>query len=235
MTTPELRTPDLPLPRAAGEPDPGRRTAQRRRGNLPATAASARTARWAWATWTAGFLVFPFAGLAGTGVAGRVDSPTSALTGGAVAGLVLGAAQALLSWRRLDPRRWVPATAAGMGVGLLLGAAAVGYGTSLRELAAMGAITGVVLGLAQVAALPVRTRRRWAWAVAVPALWALGWTVTTLAGIDVEEQYTIFGMSGAVAFSAASGLLLQAVLPPTSRTRRRSAGPEDRNGGGPGR
>ena len=71
-----------------------------------------------WMIWTAGFLAFPVAGVAGTAVAGRVDSALSALTGGAVAGLVIGAAQALLSRRRLDPRRWIPATIIAMGIGM---------------------------------------------------------------------------------------------------------------------
>jgi hypothetical protein len=48
----------------------------------------------------------------------------------------------------------------------------------------------------------------------MPPLWALGWTVTTLAGIPVEEQVTIFGASGAVTFSALSGLLLYGLLLP---------------------
>jgi hypothetical protein len=56
----------------------------------------------AWLIWTAGFLAFPLAGLAGTGVAGRVDSPLAALLGGAVAGLVIGTGQAVVSLRRLD-------------------------------------------------------------------------------------------------------------------------------------
>jgi hypothetical protein len=38
--------------------------------------------------------------------------------------------------------------------------------------------------------------------------------VTTLAGIDVEKQYTLFGSSGAIAFSALSGLLLHRLLRP---------------------
>ncbi len=63
-----------------------------------------------WLVWTAGFLAFPIAGLAGTAVAGRVDSPLAALLGGAVAGLVLGVGQTLASLGRLDIRRWVPAT-----------------------------------------------------------------------------------------------------------------------------
>src|SRR5687767_4975130 len=144
-----------------------------------------------WLLWLAGALAFPIAGLGGTAVAGRVDDAAAALVGGTVAGLVLGAGQALVSRRRLDPRRWIPATAAGMGVGLLLGAWTVGYGTSVADLALMGALTGLVLGPAQALALPTRAVHRWSWAVAMPAMWALGWTATTLGGIHVEEQFTI--------------------------------------------
>ncbi len=156
--------------------------------------------------WSLGFLSFPVAGLVGTAVAGPVASPLAALVGGAATGLVLGAGQSLAG--RFDPRRWVPATAAGTAVGLALGAAAVGYGTSLPQLALMGAITGVPLGAAQALALPAGTRHRWAWAAALPALWALGWTVTTLAGVDVERQYTTFGATGALVATVLSGLLL---------------------------
>lgn len=166
-----------------------------------------------WLLWTAGFLAFPLAGLAGTAVAGRVDDPLAALAGGAVTGLVIGAGQWLVSSGRLEPRRWIPATAAGTGAGLLLGASVVGYGTSLADLALMGALTGIPLGLAQALALPRRARLRWAWAAAMPALWALGWTTTTLGGIAVDQQFTVFGAYGAVTFSALSGLLLHRLLP----------------------
>jgi hypothetical protein len=166
-----------------------------------------------WLLWTAGALAFPLAGLAGTGVAGRVDSPVAALVGGAVAGLVIGVAQALLSRGRLDIRRWVPATSVGMGLGLLVGALTVGYETALVDLALMGALTGVVLGTAQTLALPAATRHRWVWAAAMPGLWALGWTATTVGLISVENQFTVFGAYGAVTFSALSGLLLHVLLP----------------------
>jgi hypothetical protein len=175
--------------------------------------------RRSWLRWTAGFLAFPIAGLAGTAVAGRVDSPLAALSGGAVAGLVLGAGQTLASRGRLDIRTWVPATALGMGLGLLLGAASVGYDTSLGDLVLMGALTGLVLGPAQALALPQGTRLRWTWAAAVPVLWALGWTATTLGGIDVEKQFTIYGAYGAITFSALSGLLLLRLLPDRPATR----------------
>jgi drug/metabolite transporter (DMT)-like permease len=166
-----------------------------------------------WLLWTAGFVAFPIAGLAGTAAAGHVDSPIAALLGGAASGLVLGAGQALASRRRLDPRRWIPATGAGMAIGLLLGAAVADYGTSLADLALMGALTGLVLGPAQALALPRKSRQRWLWAAAMPVLWALGWSVTTLGQIHVEEQFTIFGAYGAVTFSALSGLLLHHLLP----------------------
>jgi hypothetical protein len=166
-----------------------------------------------WLIWTAGFLAFPIAGVAGTAAAGRVDDPLAALLGGTVAGIVLGLGQALVSRKRLDMRRWIPATGVGMGIGLLVGAVAVDYGTSLGDLALMGFLTGIVLGLAQAWALPREARQRWLWAAALPVLWALGWTVTTLGGISVDNQFTIYGAYGAVTFSALSGLLLHYLLP----------------------
>jgi hypothetical protein len=173
---------------------------------------------WSWLLWTAGFLAFPIAGVAGRVVAGRVDSPIAALLAGLVTGAVIGAGQWLVSRRRLRPAPWILATALGMGLGLLLGATAVEFQTSLADLAVMGALTGVVLGVAQAVALPTQTRRRWWWAAAMPPLWALGWTVTILAGIPVEEQVTIFGATGAVTFSALSGLLLYGLLLPRLTT-----------------
>ena len=77
----------------------------------------------------------------------------------------------------------------------------------------MGALTGLVLDIAQAIALPRETRLRWAWATAMPVLWALGWTATTLGGIAVDQPFAVFGAHGAVTFSALSGLLLH-LLPP---------------------
>jgi hypothetical protein len=107
----------------------------------------------------------------------------------------------------------VPATAIGMGIGIMVGGLAVGFGTSLGRLALMGAITGVALGIGQALALPDRARHRWLWAAAMPVLWALGWTVTTLVGVQLGDQFTVFGSTGALTVSALLGLLVQRILP----------------------
>ena len=174
----------------------------------------------AWLIWTAGFIAFPIAGIVAESVAGRIDDAGSALIGGLAAGVVIGAGQWLVGRRVLgDPRVWIPATAVAMGVGLLAGAWAVGYGTSLGELALMGAITGIPLGAAQAFALRGRVANAWVWAAAMPLLWALGWTVTTAGGIDVDRQFAVFGAYGAITFMALSGVLLDrlhaATSPPT--------------------
>uniref|UniRef100_UPI0015F0CA85 hypothetical protein n=1 Tax=Pseudonocardia pini TaxID=2758030 RepID=UPI0015F0CA85 len=155
--------------------------------------------------WTLGFLAFPLAGIVG-GAVGPVDDVFSAALGGALSGLVLGAGQSLASLGTLRPARWVPATTVGMGAGPALGAAVVGYRTSLPDLALMGLLTGVPLGLAQALAFPAGPRYRAAWALLVPPLWALGWTVTTLAGVDMASRYTIFGSTGALTVTALAGL-----------------------------
>jgi hypothetical protein len=101
--------------------------------------------------------------------------------------------------------RWILATVVGIGLGLLFGATAVGFGTTLADLALMGALTGLLLGVAQTLALPAATVYRWVWAAAIPLLWALGWAITTLVGVAVEKQFSVFGAAGAVTFFALSG------------------------------
>jgi hypothetical protein len=159
-----------------------------------------------WLLWIVAFVSFPIAGIAAQAAAGRINDAVAALVGGLVAGAVIGTGQWLAARRLLgDPLAWIAATAAAMGVGLLAGAWAVGYGTSVGALALMGAITGVPLGAAQGFLLRDRVARSWVWAAAVPLLWALGWTVTAAAGIDVDRQYAVFG---AITFMALSGVVL---------------------------
>ena len=162
----------------------------------------------AWLLWTAGFVAFIIGGALATGATGRINDVGSALLGGLVAGAVIGTGQWLVARRLLDPRTWIPTTAVAMGIGLLIGAQAVGYGTSLGELALMGAITGIPLGAAQAYLLRDRLAHAWIWAAAMPLLWALGWTATTVGGIDVDRQFAVFGAYGAITFMALSGVLL---------------------------
>jgi hypothetical protein len=46
----------------------------------------------------------------------------------------------------------------------------------------------------------------------MPFLWALGWIVTTLGGVQVDQHFTNFGAFGAIAFTVLSGLLLVQLL-----------------------
>ena len=170
----------------------------------------------AWLLWTAGFLAFPIAGILAEAVTGRINDFSSALVGGMVAGAVIGTGQWLVARRLLDAQTWIPATAAAMGIGLLVGAWVVGYGTSLGELVLMGAITGIPLGAAQAYLLRDRLANAWVWAAAMPLLWALGWTVTTASGIDVDQQFAVFGAYGAITFMALSGILLDRLRAATS-------------------
>jgi hypothetical protein len=161
-------------------------------------------------------LAIPLAGLIGWAVSGPVDGVGAALLGGVLTGAALGAAEWLAApgvfgraWK------WIAASGVGYGVGLTAGAALVGYDTGLADLAAMGAVSGIALGAAQGIALAVQGRKRLAvaWAAAMPALFALGWIATTAIGISVEDQFTLFGASGAVVFMLLSGLLLARFTP----------------------
>jgi hypothetical protein len=168
--------------------------------------------------WLPTFFGFPLGGFLAELVAGPVDGVAPALVGGAVTGLVLGAAQSWGMGADGPPaRRWIAATGGGLAASLALGSAAVGYATGLGDLAAQGAICGLAVGTAQ--AIVLRGRAAYLWAPALSALWALGWAVTTAAGIDVESQYTVFGSSGALVVTAATAIL------PVLLTTRASRGP----------
>ena len=166
--------------------------------------------------WVAVAVAFPVAGLIGWKVGGRVDAVGAALVGGALTGAGIGAVQ----WWAADgalgrPAAWIGASAVGYAAGLAAGAALVGYDTELVDLAVMGLVSGAVLGGAQGLVLARDGRRRLAlpWAVAMPLLFALGWTATTAGGISVEDQFTVFGAYGAVVFMLLSGLVLARFTP----------------------
>lgn len=171
---------------------------------------TARGARTAWRAsalrWLPTFLGFPVGGFVAALVAGPIDTIAAALLGGAICGSVLGAVQTWgMSSNGPPPGEWIAATGAGLAVGLALGSAAVGFGTSLGELVVQGAICGLAIGAAQ--ALVLRGRVAYLWAPALSALWALGWAVSTSIGIDVESQYAVFGASGALVVTAATAAL----------------------------
>ena len=158
--------------------------------------------------WSISFLAIPIAGYLGTFVVGRVNNVGSALIGGALVGAIVGFAQALASSRRLPRLAWTIATTLGTSVGVAAGTLAIGYRTSLADLALGGLVTGLIVGFAQILALPAGTRFRWLWLPITAALWPLAWTVTTLAGIKVDEQFIVFGASGASVYTVLAGIAL---------------------------
>src|SRR3954453_2463930 len=164
--------------------------------------------------WVAVAPAFPLAALIGPGLGGPVDAVESALIGG----VVTGAGVAAVQWWAADGARgragdWIGAGGVGYGVGLAAGAALVGHDTGLGDLAIMGFASVALLGAAQRLVLVREWRRGLAvpWALAMPALFALGWCASTVIGVDVENQYTVFGAAGAVLFMLGSGVLLAGV------------------------
>jgi hypothetical protein len=161
--------------------------------------------------WVAVWAAFPVAGLIGWTVGGRVDAVDAALVGGALTAAGLAAVQWWAAKGALGrPAGWIGASAVGYAVGLAAGAALVGYDTDLGALALMGLVSGAALGAAQGLVLARQGRRALAlaWALAMPVLFALGWSVASVTGIGVDDQFTVFGAGGALVFMLLSGLLL---------------------------
>jgi hypothetical protein len=166
--------------------------------------------------WVAVAVAFPIAGYIGWKVGGRVDAVGAALVGGGLTGAGLGAVQ----WWAADgllgrAAAWIGASAVAYAVGLAAGAALVRYDTDLGSLALMGVVSGAVLGAAQGLVLAREGRHRLAlpWGLAMPVLFGLGWCASTGIGIDVADQFTVFGAAGSTLFMLLSGFLLARFTP----------------------
>jgi hypothetical protein len=168
-----------------------------------------RNARRLWLWPVAIVLGFPIGGLVADLVVDGVDSVGAALTGGLIAGAIIGAAE-WFAVRRWVSWLWIPATSAGMALGLAAGAALVDYGTDRGDVALLGAVTGVGVGVAQTLVLARhRIPGAFWWAVANPPAWALGWLVTSyVITTNVDEQFPNFGASGALVYGLLTWLLL---------------------------
>jgi hypothetical protein len=171
--------------------------------------------------WIATLLAFPLAGLAGRGVAGPVDTVWTAVLAGAIAGAVIGAAQWLALRRIGADVRWIVATAVGLAVGLGLAFAIFDYGDTAGDLAIVGAVSGLGVGIAQTWLLRdlLDSGRVWAWVPAAAASWALGWTVTTAIGVDPDDRWAVPGVSGAATFTVLMGVVLWVLARGGSRDR----------------
>jgi hypothetical protein len=160
--------------------------------------------------WIVAILVsLPIAGYIADVVVDGVDSVGTALAGGLIVGAILGAAEWFVLRQRVS-WLWLPATIAGMGVGLVAGAALVDYGIARGDLALMGAVTGLAVGTMQALVL-ARDRVPGAlwWAVANPPAWALGWIVSSyVISRNIDERFAIFGASGALVFGLLTWFLL---------------------------
>jgi hypothetical protein len=158
-------------------------------------------------------LAFPPAGYIAHIVAGRVDSVSAAVLNGVIAGAGIGAAQWALLRHRDVSVAWIPLTAVGLGTGLAAGAALVSYRTDITSLVLMGAVTGLGVGVAQCTMLAT-LKRALGWSAATAAVFALGWAITTAAGIDVSQQWAVFGAFGCSTLAFLQSTYIGAFVPP---------------------
>jgi hypothetical protein len=177
----------------------------------PQTESVTSTARRLW-VWPIAILIgFPIGGYIADLAVDGVDSSGGALVAGLIAGAIIGGAEWFALRRRVS-WLWIPATSAGMAVGLTAGAALVDYGVGRGDLALMGAVTGLGVALLQATVLVQAGHQSSAatlWVAANPPAWALGWFVTSFViSKNIDERFPIFGASGALVFGLLTWLLL---------------------------
>jgi hypothetical protein len=172
-----------------------------------------------WWRWMLTFAAFPPAGYLGWLLAGHVDSSSAAALAGVVTGAVLGFGQWLLLRRRGVTLRWAWNSAVGLGIGLTVGGALVGFETDRVSLAVMGAVSGLAVGLAQAGAVRAGLSSVLTWGGTTAALWALGWVISSYV-IDPADQWPVFGASGALVVTFVQSTFIERVLPLQAKTQK---------------
>jgi hypothetical protein len=160
------------------------------------------------AWWCLTFLGFPVGGLVAEAIVGPIDAVWVAVVAGAIAGLAIGAAQWLVLRRIGIDARWIALTSVGLAAGLGVGVSILDYGTSIGDLAVLGAVSGLCVGAAQWLVLRQHVGASVVWIPGIAVCWAIGWTITTSIGVDVESKWAVFGASGAITVALLTGGLL---------------------------
>ena len=162
-----------------------------------------------WGAWGLAFLGFPLGGGLAYVLIGPITTTVQAVLAGAITGAILGGVQWLVLRTTMPlPLWWVVATSAGMALGLPLSGAFFGSETSGNELLWRAAITGLSIGITQWIVLRHLLPQSAIWIAVVGLGWVLGWFITRSAGIDLSLKWSVFGMFGAWAFQALTGLVL---------------------------
>ncbi|MFC8796554.1 hypothetical protein ACFT2C_02375 [Promicromonospora sp. NPDC057138] len=164
------------------------------------------------ARWLLTVLAFPAGGWLAIQTVGSNEGPLSAAVGGLLAGAVIGVAQWLALRSRGFGPRWAIGTAAGTAVGSALAAVLTGAGTSVGALVLTGSVIGAFVGAGQATQLGRGPRTATAWTALVSVTWAVGWLISGNVIVDAERGYYVFGLSGAVLATVATGLALRLIL-----------------------
>ena len=184
------------------------------------------TARQMW-LWPLLVLVgVPIGGYVADLVVDGVESVGAALAAGLIAGALIGAAE-WFALRRWVSWLWIPATTAGMAIGLAIGAPLADYGIGRGDLALMGAVTGLGVGVMQALVLArEHVPGAFWWAIANPPGWALGWFVSSyVIARNIAERFPIFGASGALVFGLLTWLVLAMLFRETPLEGERTPAP----------
>jgi len=174
-----------------------------------------------WTLWQLTFIGFPIGGAIAYFLLKSVDGPLKGLLAGAIAGLFIGTAQWLVLRRRSHIKVWwIVATSLGLAFGLAASITVMGTGTEAFPVLLRGAIAGIVLGFAQWLVLREASPKALWWVFVMTCSWALGWTVSRAAGVDLSYSWAVFGALGALAFTIVTGGVLLVLVPPERRALR---------------
>jgi len=168
--------------------------------------------------WLIAIVAFPLGGFLGHAIGGPASTIPAALLSGAVAGLVIGLSQGLALHLRSEALvLWTAVTAIGLAAGMAVVTALIGQIATTPDAVALGAASGIVLGVGQAVVLKRGGLLRsswWVWVLVSTAAWSAGWLVTASVGVSLAPGWPVYGLSGAVVSQLITGIAVWRLMAP---------------------
>lgn len=163
--------------------------------------------------WTPTFLAFPIGGLLAKLIFGSASTVVKSVGGGLVVGLVVGLIQYLSIKKYGISSSWVVATAIAATAAALINSYIFSFKFDSASLAGTGLVAGLLIGIAQSLSQTRDLKFLSIWAISTAIAWSLAWYITSKVIVDPEDQYHVFGSSGALVTTLGLGLVLKYILP----------------------
>jgi hypothetical protein len=163
--------------------------------------------------WVPTLLAFPIGGALAKIAFGGASNLGKSVGGGLIVGITVGLIQFIALKKYGISTSWIATTAIATVVAAVINSLAFSFKFDTASLTGSGLVAGLLVGIAQSISQSRDLRFVFVWSISTMVAWGIAWFITSKVIVDPEDQYQIFGSSGALIATVGLGFVLKYALP----------------------